>query len=105
MVFLLEPVFFPGDHFRVFHGHTVAGVNKAVTVTPPTHIHVGETKRPQHQVQGTPRSGQTQPTAVGEHCLNTGHSEPMKNTKVITSEEDCLKGKSKKPSTSGRKDP
>ena len=35
------------------------------------------------------------PTAVGDHCLNTGHSISLTNTKVLAREEDWFRRKVK----------
>ena len=58
------------------------------------HTYVGETKRPL-SVRFKEHCKLDKTTAVGEHCLETGHSVSLTNTKVLAREEDWFKRKIK----------
>ena len=59
-----------------------------------SHTYIGESKRP-FGVRFKEHTKLDRPTAVGDHCLATGHSVSIKNTKILAREQDWLKRKVK----------
>ena len=60
----------------------------------PDHTYIGESKRP-FSVRFKEHRNLDKPTGVGDHCLNTGHSVSMENTRILEREENWLKRKVK----------